>query len=93
MQLNPTTGFPSPGIQTYTVLGVALMASYKLSLVQALEHLAHKRGLAATYADVYMTAKKHLCLDEKSSKGNQNQLDEGEGPPDKNHNFSSNQSM
>ena len=74
------------------ILNAAMLTTYKVDMVAALEHMARMEGLPTSYGDSSDATriKKNKTIQRSRSKRKlQNNNDDDDGPPDKNKHFQS----
>ena len=72
------------------ILKVALMTTYKVDMVAALEHLAQSNNIPTSYEDLTPEARsRHATTANKARSRKRARIDDGDGPPDKRSHFQS----
>ena len=70
------------------ILKVALMSTYKIDMVAALEHLAKSKGIATGYEDMSIASRAtRTKVSNKARYKKRATSDDAEGPPDKHQDF------
>ena len=73
---------------TPDILKVALMATYKIDMAAALEHLAKRKGITTSYEDLSPASRAaRTMVANKARNRKRVASDDAEGPPDKHRDF------
>ena len=73
---------------TPDILKVALMATYKIDMAAALEHLAKRKGITTSYEDLSLASRAaRTMVANKARSRKRAASDDAEGPPDKHRDF------